>query len=75
MAKKEKNIFNRISWACMKIYIRNGKNRYLHYFNRWKNKVAHERKILDFAAILERKTRIIMKNKMALSLIQQQGQS
>ena len=49
-------------------------NKYLHYFNRWRGKVAHERKINKFTEILERKTRNIIKSRMAVNLIQKKGQ-
>lgn len=52
LASKEKSIFNRKTLACMRIYVRNSSNKYLNYFNRWRGKVSHEKKTLEFAAIL-----------------------
>lgn len=48
LAKKQVNIKSRIVLACRKVFIRNSSNRFLNYFNRWRNKLAYEKRVQKF---------------------------
>jgi hypothetical protein len=41
------------------------------YVQRWRNKVQREKNVTSFAEILERKSRILLKNKFLLSINKQ----
>lgn len=62
----------RKSLACRKFYLKNYTEKVLIFFNKWRNKVEYENKIKRFAEILERKTRIIIKNKFAMNFFRNQ---
>lgn len=46
--KKQTNLKDRIFLACRKIYVRNSSNKYMHYFDKWRNKLKHEKKVRQF---------------------------
>ena len=68
---KEKSLTNRKVLALKMFFMRNIKNYVGHYIHRWKNKINHEKKVARFADILERKTRVIIKNRFFLNLHKQ----
>lgn len=45
----------------------------MNYFNRWRNKLAYEKKVQKFVELMERKTRIMLKNKLMNNLIKKKG--
>lgn len=52
LSKKQTSLKDRIFLACRKIYVRNSTDRYMFYFNRWRNKIKHENKVKRFVDIL-----------------------
>lgn len=45
----------------------------MHYFNKWRAKLAYEKKIQKFVEIMERKTRIHLKNRLMCNLVKKNG--